>query len=79
MSTQEPGVARSAARRLKAATGATDLDLVEVRLAAVQVAVLENCDLEVPLSALLDRVEASLVPLLESRVAAIEQGEPEPA
>jgi hypothetical protein len=74
-----PGAVRRALDRLRAATGATALDQLEERVDAAGIAVAENRSLEIPMAVLLDGVEASLVPLLEGRLAPREQGEPGPA
>jgi len=79
VSAAEPGVARSALRRVKAASGLGDLDELEARVEIVQVAVAENRALDVPLAALLSRIEGSLVPLLASRLDSGDEGEPQGA
>lgn len=67
MITDHPGLARQTWRRLRTASGSTDLDEVEERLDQVAEAVGENHDLTVPLAAMVARVESLVVPALERR------------
>lgn len=75
MITEHPGLARQTYRRLREASGATDLDELEQRLDALAEAVGENRDLAGPLTELVARVEAQVVPALERRQRASAEGE----
>ncbi|MCY7395477.1 MAG: hypothetical protein LH468_04850 [Nocardioides sp.] len=75
MSREQPGLARLTYRRLKSASGVEDLDALEERVAVVAEAADENTALGRPLAALLNQVEASLLPLLRAREAASAGGE----
>lgn len=75
MITEHPGLARQTYRRLRAASGASDLDELEQRVRDLAEAVGENSDLAGPLADLVARVEAQVVPALERRHRPVAEGE----
>lgn len=62
---EDPGLLRTTYRRLRSASGIADLPALETRVDDLEVAVAEDAALAAPLTELVARVEASLVPLLE--------------